>query len=335
MSTKKRTARIGDVARCCAVSVTTVSRVLNNRQDVSPETRAKVERAIRRLGYVPSAAARRMASGRPHAAIPTQTIAILTNPALAQSVAASETLSALTVKAAGTGYRVVVVVTPLRQGRDGCDGFVMMGRYETEALADHPKVTMDWLSPDPTIPGVLPDYEAGIYQAAKVALARGYRRPFLLAGCPKNPEMTFSGMLWRGYRRALIEEGHAPEACVCQTPATRKEEAYQAALEILRRPDRPDLIFTNDDGGIGVYRAARELGIAIPSQLGVVGCDGLSLCPYMTPSLATIEIGFEALAAETLNRLWPAINRTPGPHPSKLLLKTKFTDGDSLLRGGT
>ena len=67
------------------------------------------------------------------------------------------------------------------------------------------------------------------------------------------------------------------------------ETGYTAGLALLRRPDRPTAVFTgNDLQALGLYEAARELGLSIPRDLSVVGFDDLPLAPWISPPLTTV-----------------------------------------------
>lgn len=326
--------QLDDIARACGVGTTTVSRVINGRSDVAIETRRQVEATIRQLGYIPSAAARYMRSRQPAARMATHTIAIIAATKTLLMTAHTEILIALMTKAAGVGYRVVVETSAARLSSDYYDGVVLLPGAADKYPADIPAVTLDWFSPNLVVAGVLPDYTTGIYVAAQTALSRNYRRPLLLTRRTTGGPQDFAAMLNSGYARALHENGFRPEDRIFGRNVYTKEIGYQAAKELLADRDRPDLIFANDDAAIGVYRAAAEAGVRIPGELGVVGCDGVSLHAYLVPALATIAIGFEALADAALSRLIPAINGSAGPYPQRLVLPTQFIDAESIRRGG-
>jgi LacI family transcriptional regulator, galactose operon repressor len=87
----------------------------------------------------------------------------------------------------------------------------------------------------------------------------------------------------------------------------RQEGGFRCAMELLALPDRPTAIFAgSDQQALGVYEAARQLGLSIPDQLSVVGFDDLPLARWLPPPLTTVrqplaEMG--AAAAEMLLQL--------------------------------
>jgi LacI family transcriptional regulator len=313
------------------VGTSTVSRVINGKGDVSADKRKRIEKAIRDSGFIPSVAARAMKSDNPYRVSPGRTIQIVAQAEEYKGFFLNELLSHLVSEAAGTGYQVIISFPSQRSVGERAAGVILVNRLKAVSIKAS-SVTVDYFSDDPLIPGVLPDYETGIYQAARVALGRGYKNPVLLAGLDLGPGNDFDSMMYRGFRRALLEEGFNPEKFRPLEQGITKERGYAVAKKLLASSGRPDIIFTTDDGALGVYRAAFELGIRIPEDLGVVGCDGVSASEYMTPALATIKIDYQKLARETLNRLLPAIGKTAGPKPQKLLLETVFTDNRSIRR---
>jgi LacI family transcriptional regulator len=324
-----RAISIDDVARMCDLSTTTVSRVLNEKGEVSPATRARIKKTISKLGYVPSGAARTLGSARPHDRIRTQTVAIVCSRATLRSVYGAELLAVLSDLSLGNGYRMAVELDDAER-RLQYDGVIITESAQVLQGADTPCVTVGWLSEDPLVAGVMPDWEEGTYTALKVALSRGYRRPLLLTGSRTGPDRSFDAMLFRGGERALREEGIDTTGLVFQESVHTKTRAYEVAREVLRGDAPPDLIVSNDEAALGVYRAAAELDVAIPGDLGVIGCDGVSLCSYLSPSLSTISVDFERLAEEVLRRLVPAMNRNSGPAPHKLVMPVRLVEGHSI-----
>jgi DNA-binding LacI/PurR family transcriptional regulator len=328
MSNDARLPSISDVAKACGLSTTTISRVLNGRADVSPDTRALISETISRLGYVPSAAARRMGSAQPREKIPTQTIAVICSRSMLKSVYGAELLAALSDRSAGTGYRLAVELDagPRLAHYDGLLLSEAAGEIEAAGV---PRVTVGWLSQDPLVPGVMPDWESGAYAAVTSALAKGYRHPFLLTGSGTGDAHGFDALMFRGVERALREHDLGTAGLVAPESVHTKDQGYAVAASILRRDDRPDLVISNDEAALGVYRAAREQGLCIPRDLGVIGCDGVSLCAFMDPPLSTIGVDIDTLAHEALQRLLPAINRAAGAAPQRLVMPVRYVERQS------
>jgi LacI family transcriptional regulator, repressor for deo operon, udp, cdd, tsx, nupC, and nupG len=327
---KQQRVSISDIAEFCGVGTTTVSRVINHRGEVAKATRERVEEAIRQLGYVPSTAAQCMAQGQPFKQPNSRTIAVVDLPENSTTVAHAEIVSALVKEASGTGYRTIITEPVSNLDSEPFDGLLLLN--DIRVKSDKPQVTVDWFSTEQAIPGVLPDYENGVFMAMDHALGKDYCNPLLLGGGDSDTDgsKSFNSLLRKGFIKALDHHGIKQEGKIYPSPVFTKETAYSITKDILKNSDVPDLIMTCDDVAVGVYRAAREAGITIGEELGVIGCDGISLTPFMHPSLATIDIDFNRLAKESIKRLIAMINNSPGPYPQQLLMPIEFVTGDSI-----
>lgn len=93
----------------------------------------------------------------------------------------------------------------------------------------------------------------------------------------------------------IRQRGRLPPGC---DNGRGSEHGYAAARELLSRPDRPTAVFTaNDMQALGVYRAARELGLRIPHELSVVGFDDVPAVAWMDPPLTTVHQPLAEMAA--------------------------------------
>ncbi|CAM5360304.1 LacI family transcriptional regulator OS=Streptomyces tendae OX=1932 GN=GUR47_16970 PE=4 SV=1 [Streptomyces tendae] len=93
-----------------------------------------------------------------------------------------------------------------------------------------------------------------------------------------------------GYRAALETAGLPVDPGLIVTGDFHHEAGYRQGLELLRRPDRPTAVFAgNDLQALGLYEAARELGLRIPHDLSVVGFDDLPVARWVGPPLTTVR----------------------------------------------
>ena len=130
-------------------------------------------------------------------------------------------------------------------------------------------------------------------------LQRGHRRIGHVAG---PPHMSSSVGRLDGYRQALEACGVPyDESLVCHAAFTM-EGGYQAARQLLNRPQRPTAIFAATDmQAVGVLKAAKELGLAVPGDLALAGGDDIELAEYLEVPLTSFrqpsaEIGAEVVA---------------------------------------
>ncbi len=295
-----------EIAREAGVSTPTVSKVLNGRTDVAPETRERVEQLLRRRGY------RRRRTG---AQQPAPLLEVVFNElesawALevirgAENVARAEGLSLVLSDAAGR----------LSVGQSWVDGVLARrpvgailvlsglepGQREQLARRDIPFVVMDPAGdPGEAVPAIGATNWQGGLAATRHLLELGHRRIGVISG----PEgMMCSRARVDGYRAALETAGVAFEPGLVRAGDFHHEAGYRAGLQLLRLPERPTAVFTgNDLQALGLYEAARELGLRIPDELSVVGFDDLPLARWVGPPLTTVRQPLIEMA-ETAARL--------------------------------
>ena len=301
-------ATIKDVAAVAGVSFTTVSHVVNNSRPVSADVRAKVERAIRELNYVPSAVARSLKARS------TATIGLVvpngTNPYFAELARGVED------GCAKKGYCVFFCNSdddPVKQRNylrvlqeKRIDGLIVASAGDDAVLAAtlgdtrEPIVVVDRNIEGLNADLVQIDHERGAWLATRHLIELGHAN----IGCITGPITTaVSAMRMHGFLRAMAERGIeiAPGAIV--EADFSGAGGYRAAAQLFDTV-RPSAIFAgNDMMGIGALRAAAERGIAVPTDCSIIGFDDIELGHYTYPSLSTVGRSVRALgeiAAQTL-----------------------------------
>jgi LacI family transcriptional regulator len=142
----------------------------------------------------------------------------------------------------------------------------------------------------PTVLTVDYDHAGGVRRAVGHLAAKGHRR---IAFVGLQPGRTTPAQRLRGYRQGLADAGLASDPSLVVSCLNDTEAAEQAARELLRRPDRPTAVTAlTDVVAVGVYRAARGLGMAIPADIAVAGFDDAPFVVDLTPSLTTIRAPF-------------------------------------------
>lgn len=318
--TQRRTT-IRDVAAAAGVSITTVSHVLNDATAarVAPATRSRVHRAAKDLGYAADTVARSLRTQR------SQSIGLIgdeiaTTPFAGQMIqgaqhAARAHGSVLLV--ATTEYNEELEREEIRALQDRrVDGVLYAAMYHRAvdvpaALRGSPVVVVNARTDDPTISWVVPDEVQGGRDAAQVLLAAGHRRVAMLSNVDDIPARAGREA---GFRAACAEAGLAAEDVVVTRTATEPAQAYAAAFELLRADDRPTGLFCfSDRVAMGAYRAAAELGIAIPRDLSVVGFDDLELISAsLHPGLTTLALPHYAMGAWAVEQLYTQIDAPAG-----------------------
>jgi LacI family transcriptional regulator len=141
---------------------------------------------------------------------------------------------------------------------------------------------------DAPLPAVRIDYVKGGWAAATHLIELGHTQTAVLLGPTTS---TTSQDLLRGYRQALSEQGLAlSSGCILHGNGLAAG-AMPLAERVLSLPERPTGIFaSNDNVAMGVIRAALDLGLRVPQDVSVIGCDGIQLGSFMNPALTTLRL---------------------------------------------
>jgi DNA-binding LacI/PurR family transcriptional regulator len=303
-------ATIFGVADQAGVSITTVSHVFSGKRHVSEETRERVLRIAATLGYKPRASARALATGR------SMTIALQHSMSGAEFVLNpffGAMLPSMSEAALRAGYAFIFVppdpppevfVTPLVLERR-VDAAILIDPVETDSFVQAvlrlglPAVSLGRIEGHPELPGVDHDHAAACAQVLEHLGSRGYSRPALLS---LDSAMSYAQDMNAAFRR-MAPAGSA----IVAAPELTEQVAYELALELLGGPDRPDSIFClNDLLAAGVKRAAANLAIEIPGDLGLVGV-GDSALASAGPIPMTSMRAYAELAGTRLIELIAAI----------------------------
>jgi LacI family transcriptional regulator len=270
--------------------------VMNDREDVAPETRELVLRIVRERGYTTNRTARGLSAGRTGligATVP------LVHPAYFSFI-----LSGAAEALYERDMRLVLCPTQHEHEREvsllermmhgTTDGGLLINpqesstELETLLLNGYHFVVVDPLRPlNDRIPSVSSANSAGADAAVKHLLSLGHRRIGAITG-PRGWIATEERL--RGYQSALAGAGILAEEALVQEANFETEQGRRAARHLLDLHEPPTAIFAfNDNIAIGVVQAARERGIRMPDDLSVVGFDDVEAAEIVTPMLTTIR----------------------------------------------
>jgi DNA-binding LacI/PurR family transcriptional regulator len=298
-----------DVARLAGVSRTTVSFVLNDRQDVaiSNETRARVLDVVRELGYHAHAGARQLAAGS------TRTIGYVLRQSpeqVASDALLPETLRGIASAARSDDFRVIVEPLPVEAGAyetlvraRHVDGLVISGPRtddtELGRLAEDgfPIVLQGSLDGTP-VPMVDIDNRAAARDAVDHLLDLGHRDVAIVTNAPL--EYSAAAERLAGYRDALDARSIAVDQASIVEGDFDARSGHEAMRGLLARERPPTAVFVASDVvAFGVYGAVRDEGMRVPADMSVIGFDDIPLAAYADPPLTTVhvpafELGFAA-----------------------------------------
>ncbi len=300
MDNERHRVTSAEVARACGVSRATVSYVLNNdpRQHISPETREKVLETARQLKYQPFAPARVLRSGYSQlvlAVLPFEQV----DPLIASS------LQKLQDALAENGFSLIWHV-----GLHDLEGQT----HPSANLA--PAAIVSYVDEDspaanafisqfnvPTFSLLSPSSRESVGRTQAEYLARrGFHR--LVYAAPERSDLqSLSQGRLAGVRRACAELGLAPPQ-VQTIPATRSA-AREALTGLLARQPLPfGLCCYNDEVAIAAMAALTDVGVQIPAQVAVIGCDDIPLAQFSIPPLTTVNfdnpVSLEELAEQII-----------------------------------
>jgi DNA-binding LacI/PurR family transcriptional regulator len=302
---RQRRARVTsvDVAEAAGVSQSTVSRALSGSPTITEQTRSRVERAARELGYFVDERAARLRSGR------TGTVAIVVIGREGQhptrvSAFHYALLGSTCAAVAEQGYQALVSFQSepdqffwhfAAQGQ--ADGLIVMGtsvnrtawRDLQQCAPEGPCVT--WGAPYDAGRWVRADNRAGARLAVERMIAAGHRR-IGFAGTVDAIHPQFTER-YTGYRDALEAAGLAPFDPASAAGDDRVRQGEAAVENLLARADAADALFAaNDMIALGALDALARRGVRVPGEFGVVGFDGLAAGVHSNPPLTTIEPDF-------------------------------------------
>ena len=294
-STRRR-ATIRDIASLAGVSIATVSRVLNDRPDVSDETREAVMRVVRERGFSTNRGARGLSLGRTG-------IVGLTLPFVHAAY-----FSGILAGAAEALYerdmRIILCPTLHEHDREvnllerlmrgTTDGAILLlpsespEELETLRRQGYPFVVVDARAPVPDgIPVVSAAHAAGAKQATEHLLGLGHRRIAAITG---HDGWTATVERLHGFRAALASAGIIPDPELIVEANWEISGGFDAAERLLALPDRPTAIFAfNDNLAIGALQAARSARLRVPDDLSIVGFDDSEQAQIVTPTLTTVR----------------------------------------------
>ncbi|MFF1611022.1 LacI family DNA-binding transcriptional regulator [Amycolatopsis sp. NPDC058278] len=303
---------IRDVAARAGVSVATVSKVINERYGVSAATLARVRAVIEELGYEASLVAQSLRNHR------TNVIGIL--------VADLEPFSTELLKGAadairGSGFELVVYSAGGRTGDPVgwekrylsrlsgtlVDGAVLVTpAVSLEAVPGTPVVAVDPHTGPSHLPTIDSDNLRGAQLATEHLLELGHRRIAFLSG---RPDLQSAELRKTGYLRALTAAGITPDEDLIRIGAYDPEVSAASAHALLTGPDRPTAVFAaNDISAIATVGAARELGLAVPDDLSVVGFDNVPESALCSPPLTTVDQPIREMGHRAIRMLIALIN---------------------------
>jgi LacI family transcriptional regulator len=317
-------ATIADVAAKAGVSIATVSRVVNGRYGVAPDTSTRVQAVIEDLGYESSLVARSLRSHR------TNVIGII--------VADIEPFSAELLKGAAlaihtTGYELVVYSGGGHVGDQVgwerrylsrlngtlADGTLLVTPTVVDVAHTAPVVAVDPHAGASSLPTVDSQNLEGAMTATEYLIGLGHRRIGFIAG---RPDLESARLREQGYLKALETAGITLDPNLVKVGGYTREATEGPARELLESADPPTAIFAaNDVSALATIDVARALGRSVPEDLSIIGFDNIPESALSDPPLTTIDQSIQQMGFEA-TRLLIDLIADPSQEPTHRTLPT-------------
>jgi DNA-binding LacI/PurR family transcriptional regulator len=345
--TGKKRVTIKQVAHEAGVSTQTVSRVINDRPDVAPETRKRVLGVIERMGYQPSAIARSLIQKRSY------TLGVVI--AGLKYIGPSRTLNGITGQADKKGYTLLLKELPdfvsinVKPILDS-----LMSRQVDGIIWGVPEVgdNRDWLKdnlPELPVPVIfltmgpiegLPLVAIDNYMGGRLATEH-----LIEQGCRRIAHITGPLDWWearerkRGWQDAITDVGFRLEDVYCVNGNWSTRSGEKAILRLMDEYPEMEAVFVgNDQMALSVLQHACRRGIQVPQELAVVGFDDIEEAAYFWPPLSTVSQDQNELGCTAVRELVHIIeaSRQEGvEYESKIItLQPRLVARESSVEGG-
>lgn len=318
-----RSTTLRDIAEKTGVSISTVSRVLNDQPGISAETRARVLAAVRELEFVPNMAAQSLATRR------TRNIGFVaykwSSPP--QFIASSHDVIGIDHECQRLGYHLLTTFITAEMMKNGrqlpmvrekrVDGLILAGPALTPAFilglynSGLPVVLLDNNLRETDIDCVLHENEESVYWLTRHLIQEHQHETLVFLSGPQG--WVSSRERAAGYRRALAEASLEPH--LFYMPATTLEtgkEAMQTALAEV--PHLTAVVAVNDAAAVGAAVACKAAGLTIPEDVAIVGFDDIRWAELHDPPLTTAHAFGEEMGRQAARRLIDLIESDAEEH---------------------
>ena len=337
METVPRNTTIRDVALAAGVGVGTISRVLNSSSHVSRETRKRVLKAIRRLGFRPNAQARRVLRRRSE-----MVCFLLSNRDFLHPFHA-RILQGVESNASGLKQHVLfaalhyssrtlpdkIDLPPVLQEHGLIDGVILAGTIYPNLLRRIQSLHLPFVAFSNNVVGtdgaqqfdqVGFDDRAGTSQATRYLITEGHRR-IDFAGDISYPWIA---RRYEGYRQAMRDNKLKPALVTVRSAQSFVDFGQKSAQLILaRRPRATAVVAGNDESAYGLWLSLRRLSVKVPDQISLVGFDDREEAVLMDPPLSTVRVHKEEIGQTCMKMLLERLHH-PDMAFSQRILPTEF-----------
>jgi LacI family transcriptional regulator len=316
MPRKKSMVTIQDVAAAAGVSVSTVSRVLNDKDDVAEETYENIQRVISELGYTSSLAAKSMRSRK------TNVIGLVVSDL--EQAFCLKVVKGVNRAIAQSEYDLLVYTGGNSHDRSWAvherqyvsllngtitDGIIVVTPTAETFSTHYPLVAIDPHLDSAEFPAVIATNRVGALSAMEYLLSLGHRRIGFIGG---RPDLQSAIRRLQGYKDSLRQATIPIDPDLIQIGDFTQKTGYHCAQKLLALPDRPTAIFAaNDKSAIGAIEAITEAGLRVPEDISIVGFDNIDEAFFVNSGLTTVDQSIEEMGRVAVDMLISLIQDKP------------------------
>lgn len=325
---------IKDVSIACGVSTATVSKALNNHKDVGEETKERIRRTAREMGYVPNFASKVLKTNR------TYNIGVVFSDEAGSGLTHdhfARVLNGFKCAAEEKGYDITFVnkngsISAWDSGMtylEHCkyrrfDGVAVICTdfYDPEVVelieSDIPVVTFDHIFNDRS--AVISDTVKGIRDLVRYVYEMGHRRIAYIHGTDSAVTRNRISSFYRTCEELSVA---VPSEYVLEAPYRDTTATYLRTVELLKLRERPTcILFPDDFAYIGGFNAITLAGLKVPDDISTVGYDGIEIGKYLEPDLTTLVQDAPRLGRAAADKLIDTIE-----HPRTALVEHIMVEG--------
>lgn len=323
---------IYDVANEAGVSISTVSKVLNNTGSIAEKTRKRVKETMLELNYQPSV----VASARKRIQNIGLLIPNIANPFMAEIARGVENnlrkfgFNLMICSTDNDLKNEIEYISILKQKY--LDGIIIAtGLQEDKAIKELLKaeIPIALLSRDVSslaVDEVLVDDFLGGFEATKYLISLGHQK---IAMITEDTNISTIKARVEGYKQALEESGIEYDESLVITNNSSLDEGKQSTRELLNLPSPPTAIFASTEFlAIGAIQGARELNVQVPQELSIIGFDDTILSTICDPALTTIAQPIHEMSKKVVELLIAEI-KNPKETKQRVVLSPKLVIRES------
>lgn len=330
---------IADVARAAGVSVSTVSRILNGKQDVAPATRERVQQVIEDLGYIPHAQAQNLRAGR------TRNLALLFPLKyphhLPYNALDMEFIIGAAAAAGEQAFFFNLVTTPINKRgllslyrSAQVDGLVLMQIHTHDWRVDvlresgYPFVMIGHCDDNTGVSFIDLDFEAAVITAFEYLVRQGHRHIAFLGQPAEMRQQGYgpSVRTWAGYQQALSQFGLSP---IFREAGFAGQDIAGAALELLHeQPKITAIVTAHGYAPLSLIPSLTRRGLHIPDDCSVIGITSQHVAELVSPALTHIDFPSHNMGYKAVELL---IRTLEGklPDPEQILIPPRLVTRSS------